>query len=208
MPVPMEAQSLTMDDMPPPWDDDILQVSVAKNTAGTSRNLPADVSHTQGADDVPVAHQSGAMSASEPVVLDRQLWQAPVAALDWDGRWPTLAANLPVRGVTQQLAQQSELADCRQEGNAWVFELRVPLPTLLSAGSSDKLAAALSERFSRTVRVEHKIGAVELTANAEAIAERELRQKQAEQSIRKDHFVQTLMREFGAVIVTGSVRPV
>lgn len=110
--------------------------------------------------------------------------------------------------MTQQLAQQSELADCRQEGNVWVFELRVPLPTLLSAGSSDKLATALSERFSRTVRVEHKIGAVELSANAEAIAERELRQKQAEQSIRKDHFVQTLMREFGAVIVTGSVRPV
>ncbi|MBC3870204.1 DNA polymerase III subunit gamma/tau [Undibacterium oligocarboniphilum] len=208
MPVSMEAQTLTMDDMPPPWDDDILQVSVAKNTAGASQNLPTGVSHMRNEDDVPAAHQSGAISAPEPAVLDRQLWQAPVAALDWDGRWPTLAANLPVRGVTQQLAQQSELADCRQEGNVWVFELRVPLPTLLSAGSSDKLATALSERFSRTVRVEHKIGAVELTANAEAIAERELRQKQAEQSIRKDHFVQTLMREFGAVIVTGSVRPV
>jgi DNA polymerase-3 subunit gamma/tau len=86
--------------------------------------------------------------------------------------------------------------------------LRVPVATLLSAGSLDKLSAALSERFGKTVRVEHQIGAVELTANAQAIAQREVRQQQAEQAIQNDGFVQSLMREFGASIVTGSVRPV
>ncbi|MFZ6644288.1 DNA polymerase III subunit gamma/tau [Undibacterium sp. TJN25] len=133
---------------------------------------------------------------------------APVAELGWDGHWPNLAAALPVRGVAQQLAQQSELVSCEINGNAVVFHLRVPLPTLLSAGSVDKLIAALGERFERTVRVETQIGAVEQTANAQAIAERAARQKLAEQSIQNDSFIQTLMREFGATIVTGSIRPV
>jgi len=144
----------------------------------------------------------------EPLLADRVLWRAPVPALNWDGHWPDLAASLPVRGVAQQLAQQSELISCRQDGNTHVFELRVPIATLLSAGSVDKLCAALSGRFALPVRVETKIGAVELTANAQAVAQREVRQQQAEQAIQNDGFIQTLMREFGATIVTGSVRPV
>ncbi|GGC91614.1 DNA polymerase III subunit gamma/tau [Undibacterium terreum] len=146
--------------------------------------------------------------AVAPVLLSRPAAFVPVAELGWDGHWPNLAAALPVRGVAQQLAQQSELILCEINGNAVVFNLRVPLPTLLSAGSVDKLIAALSERFDRSVRVETQIGAVEQTANAQAIAERAARQQLAEKSIQNDSFIQTLMREFGATIVTGSIKPV
>ena len=89
-----------------------------------------------------------------------------------------------------------------------LFRSRVPLVTLLSSGSVDKLVAALSEHFAREVRVETQIGAVEQTANAQAVAERAARQVFAEKSIRSDSFVQTLMREFGATIATGSIRPI
>ncbi|MDO9192561.1 MAG: DNA polymerase III subunit gamma/tau C-terminal domain-containing protein, partial [Undibacterium sp.] len=125
-----------------------------------------------------------------------------------DGHWPNLAASLPVRAVAQQLAQQSELVKCEINGNAVVFHLKVPLQTLLSSGSVDKLMTALSERFVRDVRIETQIGAVEQTANAQAVAERAARQINAEKSIRSDSFVQTLMREFGATIATGSIRPI
>ena len=133
---------------------------------------------------------------------------APVASLQWDGNWPALAAMLPLRGVVQQLAQQSELLQCDDLGGAAQFHLRIPLETLRSAGSVDKLATALSEHFGRTVRVTTEIGAVEQTANAQAVAEREARQKQAEENMRSDPFVQSLMREFGATIVPGSIKPV
>lgn len=192
-----------MDDMPPPWDDDILLAStpaVAQQPRAATIPEPA-----------PAAAVAAAVPAAEniaPAAADRTVSTAPVAELNWDGQWPNLAAALPVRGVAQQLAQQSELIGCKRDGNAFVFELRVPLSTLLSAGSVEKLAAALTERFGRTVRVESKIGAVELTANAQAVAERAARQQAAEQRIQNDGFVQTLMREFGASIVTGSVRPI
>jgi DNA polymerase-3 subunit gamma/tau len=135
----------------------------------------------------------------------------PMAEINWDGHWPNLAASLPVRGVAQQLAQQSELRHCGINGNAIQFKLCVPLQTLLSAGSGDKLTSALNERFAefgREIRIDFEIGAVEQTANAQAVAERAERQVQAEQAIQSDSFVQTLMREFGASILTGSIRPI
>ena len=189
-----------MDDMPPPWDEALFE-SPQSNVAPSRALEPVPMQV-----EAPPAVEE--MKAPEPVVVDRTLWHGPVVELGWDGNWPDLAASLPLRGVAQQLAQQSELIHCKQEGNQFIFDLRVPLATLLSAGSADKLCAALSERFSKNIRIETKIGAVELTANAKAIADREVRQKHAEQAIQQDSFVQTLMREFGAVIVTGSVRPV
>ncbi len=127
--------------------------------------------------------------------------------LNWDGNWPLLAAALPVRGVAQQLAQQSELVRCDVGNGDPLFHLRVAVETLLSAGSVDKLAAALTEQFGRNVRVTTEIGMVEQTANSAALAEKDARQKQAEESMKNDPFVQTLMREFRATIVPGSIKP-
>ncbi|MBC3872240.1 DNA polymerase III subunit gamma/tau [Undibacterium flavidum] len=144
-------------------------------------------------------------SVSKPLQL------MPMSEISWDGHWPNLAASLPVRGVAQQLAQQSELRQCVLNGNAILFKLCVPLQTLLSAGSGEKLTAALNDRFGefgREIRIDFEIGAVEQTANAQALAERAERQVQAEQAIQSDSFVQTLIREFGASILTGSVRPI
>ena len=132
----------------------------------------------------------------------------PVPELQWDGDWPTLASALPVRGVVHQLAQQSELLECVQEGNTFLFRLRVPIETLCTAASLEKLGTALQERFDRPARVQTEIGAARHTANARSVAEREIRQRQAEQTMHSDPFIQTLMREFGATIVPGSIKPV
>ena len=137
----------------------------------------------------------------------------PIPGLNWDGNWPTLAAALPVRGVAQQLAQQSELLRCdfqpgNDSGGTAQFHLRVPLETFCSAANVDKLAMALSEHFSRTVRVTTEIGAAVHTASAQAQADRAQRQLEADATIQSDPFVQSLMREFGATIVPGSIRPI
>src|SRR5690606_34363057 len=95
-----------------------------------------------------------------------------------------------------------------REGNALKFELQVQVETLLAAGSVEKLTTALSEHFCQPVRVEPRLGPAQHTANAAALADRAERQREAEQSIQNDPFVQKLMREFGATIVPGSVRPV
>jgi DNA polymerase-3 subunit gamma/tau len=143
-----------------------------------------------------------------PVIRKPALMPQAVPALNWDGNWPALAAALPVRGVAQQLALQSELMQCETNGDGAQFHLRIPLDTLRSAANVDKLAAALTEHFGKTVGVQTEIGAVEYTASAAAQADREERQRQAEQTVHSDPFVQTLMREFSATIVPGSIKPI
>jgi DNA polymerase-3 subunit gamma/tau len=159
-----------------------------------------------------VMQQAAAPALPPPIAQanngKRPLVPQAIPALNWDGNWPALAAALPMRGVAQQLAQQSELLQCETDGEGAQFHLRIPLDTLRSAGSVDKLAAVLSEHFGKTVRLTTEIGTVEQTANAQAQADREARQRQAEETVQKDPFVQTLMREFSATIVPGSIKPV
>ncbi len=122
--------------------------------------------------------------------------------------WPQLVRQLALRGVVHQLAMQSELLACNEDGNAMVMRIRVPVDTLLSAGSGEKLAVVLTEHFGRKVRLDTEIGAVSRSAHHADVAEQAERQRVAERTMQDDPFVQTLMREFGATIVPGSIRPV
>jgi DNA polymerase-3 subunit gamma/tau len=187
----------------PPWEEERPQTErpAAEPAAAQKKTEPhaSDVNN----DAVATAAAVQAPASRKPAPVPQA-----VPALNWDGNWPVLAAALPVRGVAQQLALQSELMQCETNGDGAQFHLRIPLDTLRSAGSIDKLAAALTEHFGKTVRVQTEIGAVEDTASAQALADREERQRQAEETVNNDPFVQTLMREFSATIVPGSIKPI
>ncbi|HJU70432.1 MAG TPA: DNA polymerase III subunit gamma/tau [Paucimonas sp.] len=202
----------------PPWEEenpqarkskasDILNAAAQKKTEHPATEIMRDAAA------MPAQPATAPVPAPTPMSVPpsfeaNQVVLAPVSGLDWDGDWPSLAAILPVRGVAQQLARQSELVKCENAGGAILFHLRVAVETLLSAGSPDKLAAALTEHFGTAVRLTSEIGAVRQTANAQAIAAREQRQREAEKTIQSDPFVQTLIREFGATIVPGSIKPI
>jgi DNA polymerase-3 subunit gamma/tau len=183
----------------PPWDED------AAGTDFSRASAQKKTEHVARAAAMPPLQ----LVKPELPPTAQPLQLHPVPALNWDGNWPLLATALPVRGVVQQLAQQSELARCDSESDGAVqFHLRVPVETLRSAGSVDKLAAALTEHFGKAVRINTEIGAVQQTANAQALGERATRQREAEQTMQDDPFVQSLMREFDAVIVPGSIKPI
>ena len=122
--------------------------------------------------------------------------------------WPVVVRKLDLRGVAQQLATQSELVNVREDDVVIKIDLRIPVDTLLSAGSAEKLAAALTGYLNKKVSIATEIGVVRQTAHAATLAEQADRLQQAEQTLESDPFVQTLKREFGATIVPGSVRPI
>jgi len=165
---------------------------------------------TEFSDDTAVAQEAPVVAAPAraPAIPKPAYVITPVPEIDWDGNWPALASVLPLRGVSQQLAFQTELVSCIPDGNVVTFRLRVPIDTLRASGNTEKLQAALQERFAETkVHVEIDIGQVWYTASAEAIALREQCQRQAEETVINDPFVKDVMRDLGAFIVPGSVRP-
>jgi DNA polymerase-3 subunit gamma/tau len=127
---------------------------------------------------------------------------------NWDGDWPTLSAQLPVRGVIRELATQTELSGTRLDGGTIELQLRCELETLASPANLEKLSAALSEHFAKPVRIKPESGKVWHSAAIRAEAARQVRQKAAEESILNDPFVKSIMREFGAIVVPDSVKPV
>jgi DNA polymerase-3 subunit gamma/tau len=122
--------------------------------------------------------------------------------------WPVVVRKLELRGVAQQLATQSELLNVHEDDVVIEIDLRIPVDTLLSAGSVEKLATALTGYLNKKVSITTEIGVVRQTAHAASLAEQAERLQQAEQTLDSDPFVQTLKREFGATIVPGSVRPI
>jgi DNA polymerase III subunit gamma/tau len=184
----------------PPSEMPINSVSAPMPTAAvaTSTDTNANANANANANvDTSVPSRSTATASSNATAT------ANVGGLDW----PVLVKQLSVRGVARQLAMQSELLSHEDNGQAVSIRIRVPLDTLLSAGSKEKLMTALSEHLGKNVYLDTEIGATTVTAHAADVAEEAQRQRQAEQTVQEDPFVQTLMREFGATIVPGSVRP-
>ncbi|WP_323118757.1 DNA polymerase III subunit gamma/tau [Burkholderia alba] len=188
----------------PPWEeippDDYVPLS-ADEMFGAPLDDGFVPAFGSGPDDVRVAPKP---ALSAPV--DARPLPAAIAldAIGYDGEWPALAATLPLKGVAYQLAFNSELTAV--EGGT--LKLSVPVPQYADGAQVAKLKAALAETLGKPVEVAVEVGPARRTAAALDAAARAQRQREAEQEIGADPFVQQLIREFGARIVDGSVRPV
>ncbi len=208
-PVASAAPANPDDAMPPPWEQDAPPFPEGSTLDSSPAAAQKKSNQVDAGAIAAVAPTQSVSIKKEPAPFDPdRLVLHPIEELNWDGNWPNLAAALSLRGVAQQLAQQSELIKCDNSSGAMQFHLRVAVETLLAAGSVDKLSAAMSEYFGRAVRVTTEVGVVQQTANAQAIAVRDARQREAEETMQSDPFVQNLIQEFGASIVPGSIRPI
>jgi len=116
--------------------------------------------------------------------------------------WPALAASLPLSGLAAELARQSEWLGAQGDQ----VNLRVAIRTLAESPGRARLCTVLSEYFGTVVQLNIEYGATgEDTAHAVEQAQRKARQQQAEEAVEKDAFVRTLIEEFGAHVVAGSI---
>jgi DNA polymerase III subunit gamma/tau len=154
----------------------------------------------------PKSTTSAATSAPAPKSTTSAASPASVSSSDRPD-WHSLMRALPVRGLVQQLAHQTELQDWVDSAQGVKATVITSLPQLASADSVSRLGEALSMHYGKKVQIEIVEGAVEKTvAKIDAQVQQEKRQN-AEERIAADPFVQQLEREFGAKVVSGSVRP-
>jgi DNA polymerase III subunit gamma/tau len=191
------------EDMPP---DDYMPSSAADDYFMSDNGfVPA---FENGPDDVRFNDAPAARSAPSSQPADsRPLPPAvPLEALGVPGipsDWHELAVGLPLKGVAYQLAFNSELTAC----DAASITLIVTVPQYAESAQVAKLKAALTDKLGRALEVNVSVGPARRTAAAFDAAARAKRQTQAEQEIKQDPFVQSLIREFGGSIVQDSIKP-
>lgn len=139
--------------------------------------------------DVPLDRATPAVQTSP----EGDFWYATVQAL--------IAAE-SITAMVRELALQAQLV--ARDTDQWL--LRVERESLNQPGSRDRLAAALAAA-GHPVKLVAEVGRVSdspARRNAAAAAELQLA---AEKIVFDDPLVQTLMRDFGAKIVPGSIKP-
>ena len=113
-----------------------------------------------------------------------------------------LDAPEAVEPLVRELALQSDLG--ARARDQWT--VRVESETLGQSGARDRLQAALADA-GHAVRLQVEIGPVaDSPSRRNAIAAAQ-RLKAAEALLMADPFVQEMVRDFGAKIVPGSIKP-
>ena len=121
----------------------------------------------------------------------------------WFGVVQELLASETVVAVARQLALQSQLV--AREGDLW--HLRVESSSLNQVGTRDRLRAAL-EAAGHARQLQVELGSVTDSPARRLALERQASQLLAEDIVKSNPQVQALMRDFGAKIVPGSIKPI
>jgi DNA polymerase-3 subunit gamma/tau len=127
-------------------------------------------------------------------------------------RWAAIVALLNQRqaiaALVRELAMQAQLVD-QSDGAQPLWRLRVERESLRAPALADKLRHALAEALGiAPLRLEIEAGAVTDTPARRDAAERERRQREAEELVRNDPLVQEMLAQFPtARIVPGSIKP-
>ena len=132
---------------------------------------------------------------------------APIAPSEDGDFWHATVTQLvlaeAISALARELALQSQLV--ARDVDQWL--LRVERESLNQAASREKLQAALG-KLGHGVKIAIEIGNVlDSPARRNRLAA-EARQRAAEEAIHNDPMVQSMMRDFDARIVPGTLRPV
>lgn len=159
---------------------------------------------TEGARDQPIDMSNGQAHAYT------QARDAAVPAIHptpegdfWATTVRQLVTSEAVTALVRELALQSQLVG--RDEHDWL--LRVERESLNQGNNRDRLQAAL-KAAGHDVKIAVEIGPVTDSPARRIAAANAERQRAAEQIILDDPFVQAMMRDYGATIVPGSIKPV
>ncbi|WP_421955489.1 DNA polymerase III subunit gamma/tau [Polaromonas sp.] len=189
-----QAEPGTSADLPPPW------IEESSPRAFTQPPVAAPVP----------APPAVAAPAAQPAPL-QSLPSTPAEFVKtplgdtWSQHVGELVSREVIGALARELALQSELRS--QEDGAWT--LRVERQSLVQAAACEKLQVAVQNLVNAepAIRLVVEVGPVTDTPARRNTAAQQERQRQAEEIIHNDPFVQDMMRNWGAKVVPGSIKP-
>ena len=122
-------------------------------------------------------------------------------------QWLELFPKLPISGMTGSIAANCTLIAV--DGDQWLLHLDPAHSALFNATQQRRLNDALNQLLERTLTVSIELIKPEQETPAQASSRRRAnRQREAEDSIHGDPFIQQMMQQFGAVIRNDTIEPV
>lgn len=157
---------------------------------------PAPVVETEA--DVPVAETIGA-EVPPPAPIG-----TPSPAL-FDGNWRSLVDQLKL-GLARSLAQNCELV--RFDENHIYLNIPQAQKHLLDQNYQEKLRNTIRQHFDKKIQLHFEVGGSGNTPAQQISEEKATLQSKAVAAIQEDSFVQALVKDFGAQIISSSIKPV
>ncbi|ALI05691.1 MULTISPECIES: DNA polymerase III subunit gamma/tau [Pseudomonas] len=122
-------------------------------------------------------------------------------------QWLELFPKLPISGMTGSIAANCTLMAV--EGDHWLLHLDPAHSALFNATQQRRLNDALNQYHERTLTLTIELIKPEQETPAQAASRRRAdRQREAEESIHGDPFIQQMMQQFGAVVRHDTIEPV
>ena len=122
-------------------------------------------------------------------------------------QWLELFPKLPISGMTGSIAANCTLISV--EGDSWLMHLDPAHSALFNATQQRRLNDALNQYHQRTLTLSIELIKPEQETPAQAASRRRAnRQREAEESIHGDPFIQQMMQQFGAVVRNDTIEPV
>ena len=175
------------------------QIASAPAEKKTSE-LAAPVRSPEGSNNVQRSQPEQAKPREE--VTPSILTKTPVGDF-WNQLVREMVEAQAINALVRELALQSQLM--ARDNKQWT--LQVDKDSLNTPSNCERLQAALAQ-FGHEVQLTVVMGAVQDSTAKRIKQENAERQARAEAIILQDPFVQTLMRDFDAKIVPGSIKPV
>ncbi len=152
---------------------------------------------------MPVREQAP-VSAKYEAAAPTQIEVVPTPEGDfWFVLVQQMAQAETINALVRELALQSQLI--ARDSDTWM--LRVERESLNTTTSRERLQAALAQA-GHAVRLMVELGNVQDSPAKRHAAAAAARQQQAQDTILNDAYVQSLMRDFGAKIVPGSIKAI
>lgn len=200
-----------------PYFDEVPAEAYADDEDTVSAGAPAAEANTAGLP--PVAEERASLIAlpvqtpqasdfDRPANFGENLGRVPAEFEDtaegrfWNDTVTQLVQAEAVTAVARQLALRSQLL--KRDADEW--QLRVDLESLAQPGTVERLRTALVAA-GLVGKIQVSVGAVDDSPARRKAHAVQARQRAAEATVRQDPYVQSLIQQFGAKIVPGSIQP-
>ena len=122
-------------------------------------------------------------------------------------QWLEMFPSLPISGMTANIAANCTLIAA--EGDHWLLHLDPGHSALFNATQQRRLNDALNQHLGRTLTLTIELIRPEQETPAQAAARKRAdRQREAEESIENDPFIQQMIQKFGATVRHDTIEPV